>query len=694
MSIVLSYPWWFLVFCILTGILYAGVLYWKSKAQTSLAKWLFYLITVLRFLVVTTLCFLLLSPFIKKISKKVEKPIVVIVNDNSYSIPLNNDSNFYKVEYPNKIKQFSQSFGDEYEVVNYTFGKDLTENSKLDYNEKVTNISNALDEISLRFINRNIGTIILASDGIYNQGSNPVYASNGMKVPIYTIALGDTILKRDALVTEVNYNSVVFLGNQFPIEAMIQLNKLKGENAQISISQNGKVISTQSKSITSEKQLIPVNFSLEATQPGTQRYRISVTQFNNEATFINNFYDIYVDVIDSRQKILILADAPHPDIAALQQSINTNKNYQSEVGIIGSWNKNLRDYSLVILHQIPSSTNNGAIVITELNKFQIPTLYILGSNTSISNFNTLNTGVKVIGNKNNTDEVLGVVNSNFTLYSITDQLISEINFYPPLIAPYGTSFEVSGSTEVLINRKVGSVKTNYPLVALNNLNKHKIGFILGEGIWKWRLYNYENHRNHDLFNEFVHKMIQYLAVKEDKSFFRVNLAQQFYENETVILFAELYNESYELINDPDVKLNISSDKNVKYNYQFSKINKSYKANLGILPVGEYTYEAITQYKNKPYKKAGKFIVKPIQLEALNTTANHQLLNRLSKNSGGQMFYPRQLNELLEVIKKKEDITSVAYKQKQMKELIYYKWIFFLLLFLLALEWFIRKREGL
>jgi hypothetical protein len=87
-------------------------------------------------------------------------------------------------------------------------------------------------------------------------------------------------------------------------------------------------------------------------------------------------------------------------------------------------------------------------------------------------------------------------------------------------------------------------------------------------------------------------------------------------------------------------------------------------------------------------------VKPIQLEALNTSANHDMLNKLSVSTEGKLYYPQQLNELKKELINSKEITSVAYKQKQLRDLIYYKWLFFVILFLLGLEWFVRKREGL
>lgn len=694
MSIVLSYPWWFLTFCILTGAAYASILYFRSKKNKGINTTIRRILAGIRFITVTIIAFLLLSPLIKNVFKKVEKPIIVVVRDNSLSVPLNNDSSYYRNIFPKQMDEFESNLGKDYEVVVYNFGGELKSEDPLTYTEKITNISGAMDDIKLRYLNRNLGAIVLASDGLYNQGMNPVYDAASLKAPVYTIALGDTTIKRDALVKEVAYNKVVFLGNQFPIDISVIANKLQGSNTTLTVSHNGSNVFTKNLNINGNKFSSFNSCTLTADAPGTQRYRIAISKVESEATVLNNYYDIFVEVIDSRQKILILTEFPHPDIAAWQQAINQNKNYQSEIGIVPGFNKNLRDYSLVIMHQLPTTSAGASNYIQQIATAQIPVIYTLGNSTNVQAFNAINAGVKIVGNRNNTDDVQGSLNGNFTLFGISENVNKYFGKLPPLSGPYGSSFEISPTTEVLAFRKVGNVTTNFPLISFTNNNKHKMGVILGEGIWKWRNYDYEAHKNHEIFYEVINKMVQYVAVKEDKSFFRVNSAQQFYENEPIVLFAELYNESYELINEPDVKLDILSENNTKYSYTFSKTGKSYRVGAGILPVGEYRYEGSVQYKGKTLKKGGKFIVKPIQLEALNTSANHDMLNKLSVTTDGKMYYPQQLNELNKELTSSKTITSVSYKQKQLRDLIYYKWIFFLLVFLLGFEWFVRKREGL
>jgi len=59
-----------------------------------------------------------------------------------------------------------------------------------------------------------IGAIILASDGIYNKGINPIYTAVKSYAPIYTIGLGDTIRPKDAFVIGLKNNNIVYLNDK------------------------------------------------------------------------------------------------------------------------------------------------------------------------------------------------------------------------------------------------------------------------------------------------------------------------------------------------------------------------------------------------------------------------------------------------------------------------------------------------
>jgi len=52
----------------------------------------------------------------------------------------------------------------------------------------------------------------------------------------------------------------------------------------------------------------------------------------------------------------------------------------------------------------------------------------------------------------------------------------------------------------------------------SEINGVKNANFLGDGLWKWKMRDYVDHNNHNLFNELISKTVQYLSVKADKSF--------------------------------------------------------------------------------------------------------------------------------------------------------------------------------
>jgi hypothetical protein len=205
--------------------------------------------------------------------------------------------------------------------------------------------------------------------------------------------------------------------------------------------------------------------------------------------------------------------------------------------------------------------------------------------------------------------------------------------------------------------------------------------------------DFADHDNHNLFNELINKTVQFLSVKADKSFFRVFTKKIINENEPLDFTAEVYNHSYELVTEPDVTLILKDAKGKLYNYTFNKKQTMYSLAAGQFAAGEYSYEAKVKFGDKLYTKSGIVIIKEIVSERINTVANHQLLYQIAKQSGGKLFYKNQLEQLQKEILSSESIKSITYSHKQLTDLVNLKWISFIILSLLSVEWFLRKRNG-
>ena len=691
MNIVTDYPSWFFIFCILTGIAYSAILYYKDKKH-EFSPILVKVMAALRFISVFLISFLLLSPLIKSTTRNSEKPIIIVAQDNSQSIVINKDSSFYKKEYKDNLEKLVNELGSKYDVRTFSFDNTVAEGLNFGFKGKQTDISGLFEDMVTRYANRNVGAIILASDGIYNKGINPIYATQKIKSPVYTVALGDTVVRKDLLIQKVNYNRIVYLGSSFPIEIIANANMAKGLSAKVKVTKDGKELFNKNININNEQYTETINVQLEAKESGLQHYKVSISPVSDEITLSNNTKDIFIEVLDSRQKILILSNAPHPDISAIKQTLESNRNYDIEDYILADFNKPISNYNLIILHQLPASNNMFSRIQADIQKYNIPTLFILGTQTNYNQLNSMNVGLNILIKNQNANEVIPSLANEFAFFTLSEETKKVLNNFPPLLCVYG-DYKLTASAETMMFQKIGNVVSKQPLILFNQNQTSKYAVIAGEGLWKWKLSNYAQKNNHEAFDEIFTKLIQYLSIKIDKSLFRVNNSHVFTENQPVEFDAEVYNDSYELINDADVSIEITNENGKKFPSVFNKTTKSYHLNAGVFPPGDYRYEAKVKLKNKSLSTKGSFIVTAIDEEYINTLANHQLLYNLAKKHGGEMVYPNQLNSLVEKLNSRNDIKTVTYTQKRYNNILNLYWIFFIILALLSAEWFIRKRNG-
>jgi hypothetical protein len=693
MSIITQAPAWLMMFCLLAGIVYAGALYFRDRFNRTYGTPLATALGVLRFICVTLISLFLLKPLIKTIERNVEKPIVVIAQDNSQSLIVGADSNYYKNEYKKQLAEFAASFGEDYDVRTFSFGERVSEGiDSLRFNEQLTDYSDFLDEVYTRFSGRNLGAVIMASDGLYNKGSNPVHSYKKLNVPVYTIALGDTTIHKDALIANISANRLAYLGNRFPMEIMVEGRKAVGETVTLTVSRKGNTLYSQSIAFTEERSFQKIALTLDAGEVGLQRYNVSITRLQDEITYANNSQDIFIDVLDSRQKVLVLAHAPHPDIQALRSAIAENESYQVDVRLAKEFTGNLQDYGMIIWHQLPALGGIGSSVITTALEKKIPGLFVWGTSTDFNAFNALNLGLSLGNYRSNTTDIQGSIQESFSTFNWESSFPALVRMLPPLQVPFG-DLSFSPGIQTAVVQQVGTIKTTKPLIAFNEIRENKFGFILGEGLWRWRSTSFQQSESHDSFNELVTKSVQYLAAKDDKSLFRVNGKNDFSENEDIVFDAELYNASYEAVPGREISMKIKNEDGKEFNYLFSANGEMYRLNAGRLPVGNYSYEAKASSEGNPLSERGEFSVSPLQLEIINTIADHRLMNQFARENNGIMVNAGEMNKLTEEIRAKKEIVSVSYENKQLDELINVRWLCALILILLSTEWLLRKRAG-
>ena len=657
--------------CILLGITFSVILYYSQRKIIKKSILLF--LSVTRFILITFLSFLILDPVIKTTNKITEKPIVVLLQDASSSVEKNIKDN---------LERLAKDLNG-YDVFKYNFSDNLYDDFTIENNGLKTDFTKALSQIKSMFINKNLSSIVLASDGLNNTGINPIYSDN-LNVPIHTICLGDTNVISDNSIFKVKHNDIVFQGNSFLAEINIKSLKFKGEKLNLRLEYNEKVIYNDELSITSNNQFFKIPVEIPTSEIGLQAFTVKINTIKNEKNIKNNSYKFYVDVINSKYNILLVNDNSHPDVAAFVSVVGTNKDYDLEVTKSDNLQKDLSSYNLIVLHSI----NNIELFNSIKENYDIPILVFCKQdfNKYSSLFPNIN-----FKKRSSNNEVLSHVNKDFLNFKISTPMLDMINQSPPISTSFGT-FNFSSNVDVFLYEKIGNTISNSPICLFDKNDNQKVGIIFGEGFWRWKLRDYQSNSNNDIFNGLFNKITQHLLIREDKSKFRLLYDKEINENEEIIFEAQVYNDNYELENKEDVSLILTNSNKKEFKFIFDKIDDKYLLDLGNLASEKYSVYAKVDKRN--YEKYGQLTIRPVQIEALSTVADHQLLYNLSNITGGKSFSLSEFNSISNYINKTQNKSSLTTIEDRLKQFIDFEMILLILLILISSEWFVRKYNGL
>ena len=690
----LGFPWWYTMMCILVGIVFAWLMYRRFDFDHPWAGWARPFMFLLRALSVAIICFLLLSPVLKHVSYEEVKPTIVIGIDQSQSVGYALGKK--QSEVLETVNALSDRLKGRYQVDIQSIGNDVNNKLSNDFNKPSTNLNQFFQNINEGVEYQALGAVVMLSDGIFNTGPSPLFESSRIKAPIYTVGVGDTIPARDLSIRNVIHNEIGFLGDISKVQVDIQAFNLKGHSARINISQDGHAFQGKPIMINTDDFFQTIEFEIPLSKAGMSRYIVSVTQLPGEATTANNSKEFYIDVLDSKLNIDIVASSPHPDISAIKSVIDNNKNYDLKIHYLYQPVKLREKVDLLILYQVPT-VNNFASSFENLWKSiqhrPLPKLFVLGGQSNFSRFNQIQTTLQLIGNQGSLNDVYPLLRKGFQAFAAKDEWQGIISGFPPLQTPFGT-FVAGPNAQVLMEQRIGRVETQYPLWLIGQEDKNRVGIIAGEGWWRWRLSESAKTGRTTTFDDIVGSTIRLLATREDKRKFKVRTNERVYEiSDNISLTGELYNDNYKLVNTPEVKLSLTDAANKEYKFTLDRTDNAYRLDIGQLPAGNYRYMARVLFQGKELTSGGDFTVKNNDKELFDLMADFGLLRQISEDSGGRFISVNELDKLADMIKSNDAIKPIIRSDKRTDPLINLKWIFGLLAFLLSAEWALRRYLG-
>ena len=639
-----------------------------------------WLLAFLRFISVFSLLLLLINPVISRKSIETNKIPLAIVADNSRSIS-ELKANDVEKELFEKLTSNS-ALKEKFEIQTYSFDEEFFAGKPLDFKGNQSNIDNVAT--NLKQLNKNaFYPIVLLTDGNQTIGNDYVFSFQET-ASIFPVVLGDTTTTFDLKINQLNANKYAFLKNKFPVEVFLQYNGNKAISTNFSIEKNGKKISSQVINFDKKNKVQSVQILLEADRVGLQKYKAVISSSTKEKNTYNNVKNFAVEVIDQRKEIAIISDISHADLGAVKRAIESNA--QRKVTLLKTNSiSDLKKYNLLILYQPTASFRK----VFEANKnLRINTFIITGMSTDFNLLNQMQSDLEFkLTNKK--EDFTSSFLTGFNLFAQNDIQFGQL---PPLENPFGKITE-KGSVNTLLTAKVNGIDVGNPILTFSENGNSRSAYLLGENSWKWRIESHVINQSYGKYDQFIDKIIQYLSTNSAKKSLLVEHESFYNSGETIEIFAQYFNKSYELEENANLSINLTN-KNTKStkNYNFSKANNGYQTIFEGLEPGNYAFQVKESSSNASYN--GTFEVLDFDVEKQFVNPDVSKLQQLANQNKGEVIHTNQIDKLIQRLLEKDTYLPVEKSLVKNSPLI--DWIILLIILAVSLttEWFIRKYNGL
>ena len=196
----------------------------------------------------------------------------------------------------------------------------------------------------------------------------------------------------------------------------------------------------------------------------------------------------------------------------------------------------------------------------------------------------------------------------------------------------------------------------------------------------------------EIYTKFFRNGVRWLVNREEEKRVRIYTGKGSYNSgEEVIFNANIYDNDYKPADNAEVKVVIQKgDLTIEKNLT-NKTGGIYKGEIKIIEPGNYKYRGEAyRFDRKIGEDSGEFSVGTFSIEMLETRTRNDILQNIAKVSGGKHYTIEDVQNLFnDLADKNKNIIKTSNTE------IYNKSAFMILIvILLSLEWFLRKRFGM
>ena len=694
----------------------AGALAWWSYGRSTppVSGWRRALLTGLRFGTLGLVLVLLFGAVWRTVRQTAEAPLVAVLVDDSESLQLGPAG----AAPADRVRQALGALPDDPALRFYRFAADAEpagqrlDGDSLAFRGERTDIAGALTRVQADFEGRNLRGVILISDGRVTDGRNPAYLAERFAVPIFTAVTGDSLSDRDVRLVRAVTNEVTYARSPLPIQASVRSVGFEGGPTTVTVSERGRALARQSVVLPPDGVEATVDLEVTPQTPGLHRYTVAVGPVAGEATTRNNSQTLSVRVLDDSRRVLLVAAAPSPDLAALRATLEADPSLDVTVRTQrapgqfyeGALPPALGRFDLLVLAGYPGAAADGPAIDRLAGAVDggLPVLFVLTQGTRLARLaDAFGDALPVLpaAVRAGTIDVGLAPTAAGEAHPVLDGLgvaPARLAALPPLRAsPSRWALQPGG--RILAQTRRGGSTLGTPLLAVRQNGRVRSAALLGAGTWRWRTLPDDLADLRGAYDALLDNLVRWTTATRDRRPVRVRPDRALFgERDRVTFTGQVYGESLTPVEDARVALTVRApDGSTSQETMRPVGNGRYVADLGVRPPGAYTFTAeATEDGARLGDDRGTFGVGRLAAEFRQPGADPGLLRQVAQRSGGRPVALDSLDALLADLRQRGALAERPLVREEETPLLTLQELLGVLVALLTVEWVARKRFGM
>ena len=689
---------WFWLFIIISfiTIIFSFIL---IKDHSEL-KWLIFLRST-TFLLTT---FLLLQPKFSWTHFKYNELEWNIYVDNSVSISYHPTLSLQTIK--TELEQILYAISKKNIFSNlFSFSQKVNEienTNQFDGTGSSTDLGSVLNHI--HFNQNNLAGAIIITDGQNNHGIDPLKLIENIKVPIFTLGIGESKPLIDLSIEGVDAPTVAIKGENVNINVTIHSHGDLNEKVNVILYSGEKIIGSKYLNISGQGSRNEARFLFAPSNLGQNEYKVKVSSLSEEINIDNNQQKFFITILKDRYKVALITGAPSFNTGVIKNYI---KNYprveidhfiRSKNGYIPSlksfWST---AYQLIVFDNYPIQSLKSKtlkIYSKKITSDKSSLLWIIGQNISKTSAQSLTPFFHLDLKQENinsdkkswyfTEEI---INSNIIQGILNNKSSDFSDVFPPIYTPYIFNSKHDNINPIAYQKSddiipilfMGDVKNIRSIVwastDLSNIN-----------------FNISNSYSNKIFPDIWSKLFSWLLkTGGDKNlYFRLN-KQSYQQGEEIFISGSSIQDNISINNQAFIAIMNDSIEINSFELRFNPGTMRWEGNFWAPKPGNYKYKIVIQDGfSDPMVQKGKFIVEKSQIELNQVALNLPLLTNISYGTEAEYFPWQFRSQLINKIIPQESRLKINKSIILNEE----KWVMIMLILLLSIEWIFRKRIGL